>query len=71
MFIRHLKLKEVMTHSEVMLAIAEGPPLNLDLDEEEREFQYALVYTKENMKPEDFVGELSTWSDADQLKACL
>ena len=31
-----------------MIAIAEGPPLNLDLDEEERELQYALVYTKEN-----------------------
>ena len=71
MFIRHLQPKEVMTHSEVMLAIAEGPPLNLDLDEEEREFQYALVYTKENMKPEDFVEELSTWSEADQLKATI
>ena len=38
MFIRHLKPKEVMTHAEVMLAIAEGPPRNRDLDEEEIKF---------------------------------
>ena len=46
MSIWHLQLKEVMAHSEVMIAIAEGPPLNLDLDEKERELQYALIHTK-------------------------
>ena len=71
MFIRHMQPKKVMTHSEVMLAIAEGPPLELELDEEERELQYALVYTREKMKDEDFVEELSTWSEADELKATI
>ena len=66
-----MKPKKALTHAEVMLAIAEGPPLNLDLTEEEREFQYALLYTKEAMAHEDFVSELSTWSEADQLKATI
>ena len=71
MFFPHLSSKKTMTHAEVMVAIAEGPALNLDLTEEEREFQYALVYTKEKLSPEDFVEEISQWSEADQLKATI
>jgi len=36
MFLIHMKPKKALTHAEVMLAIAEVPPLNLDLSEEER-----------------------------------
>ena len=71
MFLIHLNKKKALTRTEVMLAIAEGPPLNLDLSEEEKEFQYALLYTKEAMSHDDFVSELASWSESDQLKATI